>query len=286
MKDLYTVTEVAPKVYNISENITSRPIKFSQQLVVGSERAVLIDASFGIDGDLVTEIRKITDKPIFLLLTHGDPDHTGGASLFDEVYMSPADDALMKSAFNPAFRLHAIDVASGHNAELVAHMTNDEPQAKSFDYKPVTDGMTFDLGGITLEAVATPGHSMGSMTFVDVANHYAFSGDGLATMVMSELYETRCASLTVWAESLRKLQDVLAGDDSKIFSGHRLDAFPAGTLRALIDAVDDIKSGKTSDDQPITNMPNGNVSDNDQMHPRTHKIANSPMVVMYNALNI
>ncbi|WP_054662630.1 MBL fold metallo-hydrolase [Lacticaseibacillus camelliae] len=103
MKNLYTLTQVDPGVYNISENITDRPIKFSQQLVVGTQRAAMIDAGFGIDRDLLKEIRKITQLPVICLLTHGDPDHTGGAELFDQVYMNPADDAVMKPRLIRAF---------------------------------------------------------------------------------------------------------------------------------------------------------------------------------------
>lgn len=285
MDNLYTVTQVTPNVYNISENITSRPIKFSQQLVVGRDKAALIDASFGIDGDLVAEIRKITDKPITCLLTHGDPDHTGGASLFDTVYMNPEDDTVMKESFNPAFRLHAIDVASGHNKALVAHMTAAEPQASGFNYQPLADGDTFDLGGVTLEVVATPGHSRGSMCFIDVAHHLGFTGDSLATAVMSELYDTRCASLTEWGKSLRKLRD-LVGDDAQLFSGHRIDAFPSGILTKLITGVDDIIAGNNTDDKPITMMPTGPVSDDETMKPRTHQLTGTPFVIMYNAVNL
>ncbi|WP_203663120.1 MBL fold metallo-hydrolase [Lacticaseibacillus sp. 53-4] len=285
MEKLYTVTQVDPGVYNISENITDRPIKFSQQLVVGNKRAAMIDAGFGIDRDLLTEIRKITQLPVICLLTHGDPDHTGGAELFDQVYMNPADDKVMKASFDPRFRLHAIDVASGHNEALVNHMKAEEPQAASLDYQPVKGGDTFDLGGTTLTALALPGHSAGSMVFVDADRHLGFTGDSLATLTMSELYDARCASLTVWAQGLAKLQHVV-GDDAQLYSGHRVDAFPPHVLSTLLQGVADIKAGGDQTDTPITQMPTGPVTDSDTMHPRTHQIAGTPFVIMYNSLNI
>lgn len=285
MKNLYTVTQVATDVYNISENITERPIKFSQQLVVGTKRAAMIDAGFGIDRELLTEIRKITNLPVICLLTHGDPDHTGGAELFDQVYLNPADDAVMKAGFDPRFRLHAIDVASGHNAQLVAHMKADEPQDTSFDYLPVSSGDTFELGNTTLTAVAMPGHSAGSMAYVDIARRLGFTGDSLATLTMSELYDGRCPSLTTWQAGLVKLKQLI-GDDAKLFSGHRVDAFPEQVLSTLIQGVDEIKATDVQDDLPITQMPTGPVTDSETMQPRSHRIADTPFVVMYNALNI
>ncbi|MCX2456068.1 MBL fold metallo-hydrolase [Lacticaseibacillus nasuensis] len=285
MENLYTMTQVATRVYNISENITERPIKFSQQLVVGTKRAAMIDAGFGIDRDLLTEIRKITNLPLICLLTHGDPDHTGGAELFDRVYLNPADDAVMKAGFDPRFRLHAIDVASGHNAQLVAHMQADEPQDSSFDYLPVADGDTFDLGNTTLTAVAMPGHSAGSMAYVDVARRLGFTGDSLATLTMSELYDARCPSLTTWQTSLVKLKQ-LVGDNAKLFSGHRVDAFPEHVLSTLIQGVAEIKATAGRGDLPITQMPTGPVTDSATMQPRSHRIADTPFVVMYNAHNL
>lgn len=285
MKNLYTITPAAAGVYNISENITDRPIKFSQQLVVGKQRAALIDAGFGIDSDLLTEIRKLTTLPVICLLTHGDPDHTGGAVLFDNVYMNPADDALMKAAFDPRFRLHAVDVASGHNAELVAHMKAAEPQDAGFSYQPVHDGDTFALGGTVLTALALPGHSAGSMVYVDVDRRLGFTGDSLATLTMSELYDARCPSLTNWADGLAKLQQ-LVGDDAQLYSGHRVDAFPPHLLSTLIQGVAAIKAGANQTDTPITQMPTGPVSDSASMHPRTHQLAGTPFVIMYNALNL
>lgn len=55
-------------------------------LVVGSERAVLIDTGCGI-GDLRSFVEQLTDKPVTVLLTHGHLDHAPGAVQFDEVYM-------------------------------------------------------------------------------------------------------------------------------------------------------------------------------------------------------
>ena len=39
------------------------------------------------------------------------------------------------------------------------------------------DGETFDLGGITLEAISCPGHTPGSMVFLDRAHQVIFTGD-------------------------------------------------------------------------------------------------------------
>ncbi len=57
-------------------------------LVIGSEKAVLLDTCTGY-GDLLSCVREFTQKPLFVLLSHGHYDHIGGAGQFDTVYMNP-----------------------------------------------------------------------------------------------------------------------------------------------------------------------------------------------------
>ena len=60
-------------------------------VLVGKEKAMVIDAGIGI-GDLIGAIRMtITDKPLVIVATHGHGDHTGGMGNFDEYYLSEKD---------------------------------------------------------------------------------------------------------------------------------------------------------------------------------------------------
>ena len=124
----------------------------SLYLVEGSKRAVLIDAGTYIP-DLDKIVAKITSKPVTLLLTHGHGDHVGGAGAFPEVYLCEAD----KQLFSWNVR--------SYNGEI----------------KLLTEGQIIDLGGRKLEVVFTPGHTQGSVTFFDKANHYGFSGDAFGS---------------------------------------------------------------------------------------------------------
>ena len=60
-------------------------------VIVGEERALVLDTGTGI-GDLRWVIEhKITDKPYDVVLTHNHADHIGGAGFFDEVWIHGAD---------------------------------------------------------------------------------------------------------------------------------------------------------------------------------------------------
>lgn len=124
----------------------------SLYLVEGNKSAVLIDAGVRIP-ELDKIVAKITSKPITMILTHGHGDHVGGAGPFPEVWVSPADEQMFLSNLR------------GYQGKTV-HMT---------------DGQIIDLGDRKLEVMFTPGHTAGSVTFFDKANHYGFSGDAFGS---------------------------------------------------------------------------------------------------------
>ena len=55
-------------------------------LLIGAERALMIDTGFGI-GDLRGAVEQLTDKPITLVISHSHGDHYGGAYQFDEAWV-------------------------------------------------------------------------------------------------------------------------------------------------------------------------------------------------------
>ena len=124
----------------------------SLYLVEGNDRAVLIDAGTRVPG-LDKIVAGITSKPVTMILTHGHGDHVGGVGPFPEVWIGPADEPMLR---------------------------NNQRRYKG-EVKHLTDGETIDLGGRQLEVMFTPGHTSGSVTFFDKANHYGFSGDAFGS---------------------------------------------------------------------------------------------------------
>ena len=59
-------------------------------LVVGEEKAALIDTGMGFPG-LRQLVERLTDKPVIVLNTHGHLDHIGGNDEFDCIYLHPDD---------------------------------------------------------------------------------------------------------------------------------------------------------------------------------------------------
>lgn len=90
-----------------------------------------------------------------ILLTHGHDDHIRSVAEFRELSGAPV-------------HLHRDDWMLWNDVYPEA-----EPDAD------ITDGEEFSIGGSTLQALHTPGHSPGSVSFVLGAEDTVFSGDTL-----------------------------------------------------------------------------------------------------------
>ena len=138
-------------------------------LIEGEDKAVLIDAGTNIP-KLDKIIKRITKKPVDLLLTHGHGDHAGAAGCFDELWMNTDDKGMLR---NYKGTIHHIE-----------------------------NGQRFDLGGRVLEAFYTPGHTSGSVTFLEVGTDKGYSGDAYGSTNL--LVNTELATLlNTCEESLR-----------------------------------------------------------------------------------
>ena len=86
----YQVTEIAKDTWVINEAGMT-----AMFLLKGTERALLIDTGVGMT-DLKKLISWLTPLPYDVVLTHGHPDHIGGAAQFEEVYIHEKDEDSLK----------------------------------------------------------------------------------------------------------------------------------------------------------------------------------------------
>ena len=142
-------------------------------LIEGDDKAALLDAGTSIP-DLDKIVAKITKKPVSLLLTHGHGDHAGAAGCFNELWMNTADAGMLRNYKG-----------------TVHHIEN---------------GQRFDLGGRVLEAYYTPGHTNGSITFLEVGTDKGYSGDayGSTNLLVNTSLET---ILNTAVESLKYYEE-------------------------------------------------------------------------------
>lgn len=202
-----TCTDLGNGIFNFS----TPPVGFQQYLILGEEKALLIDSGMGI-GSLRAEVEKVTKLPVILINTHGHPDHAGGNAEFPPALMCPAEfDVYEKMA---ALEYRQQDSGPGGPGE---HRKPVELQPTGPEPVPVEDGARIDLGGRIVEVVYTPGHTHGSISIFDTRTASLFAGDNVMADRVS-VYEWNAGTVKDLHRSLLRMK---ALGPSKIYSGHR-----------------------------------------------------------------
>lgn len=147
-------------------------------LIEGRERALLIDGLTGI-GSLKSFVRELTELPVMLALTHGHVDHAGAVYEYGECFMHPDDIALMYTPHHSSIegRYGFVSGANANSANPYMPRIEDVIPPRPVKTYPLYDGDIFDLGGVQIEAIHVPGHTSGSLVFLDRASRIIYSGD-------------------------------------------------------------------------------------------------------------
>lgn len=146
-------------------------------LIVGEERALLFDSGNGI-GDIKAVVDRLTTLPVTVLASHSHFDHVGGHWLFSDILApdTPFTDERAKGRDNAAVREEAS--AAALCAPLPPGVAEDNHHIKPFARSArVGEGTTIDLGGVTLEILAVPGHTPDSLALFDREHRRLFTGD-------------------------------------------------------------------------------------------------------------
>ena len=125
---------------------TKQGVPVSFYVLEGSEKALIIDSGHIIK-NFKSLIAKITQKPYILAVTHGHPDHVGSINEFDMIYMNKKDEYLI-----PNYK---------------GTITN------------INQGYIFDLGNRKVEVIDMPGHTEGSIGFLDQNGKFLLVGDSI-----------------------------------------------------------------------------------------------------------
>lgn len=176
-------------------------------LIGTGRRRILLDAGGGAPGYLPVLERALEQAGCALqeiVLTHGHPDHIGGARAVIE-------------------RFGPLPVSKKPRPE--------SDEAYSLELTPIEDGDVVRAEGATLRAVHTPGHARDHLCFMLEEERSLFSGDhilGVGTAVIPG----RSGSLGDYMRSLRRL---LEEEPSPIYPAHgpRIDDGP-GKIREYI----------------------------------------------------
>ncbi len=218
-------------------------------LVVGEEKAALIDSGMGVFGsELRDVVNSLTDKPIVNLLTHGHPDHIGGSVLFEEVYMNERDDDQIPRLAKEG-RLGDVKMFSHNDEKVLAYAREHCLDCSGFQYKNLRDGDVFDLGNVKLEILALPGHSLGSVAVLNRKDNYCFAGDAFSDHVPA----SSVASLEAFqemADGIRRFMEQVP-ENAALYHGHWLRNITWEIIRDEQACAQELADRKTEYDEDV-----------------------------------
>ena len=186
--DIYTVEEIAPGTFRLDE--CGRDNCY---LLCGEERALLIDCSLGA-GDLLRAVRRLTDLPLTVAVTHTHGDHAGGGYQFGTIHVPRAE--THDSFRGQNLRVFRRMLLSNRMKRAGITNKNIRGSIRKTVWLPFDDGAVFDLGGRTVRAVSVPAHTVGGTVFLDETNRLAFLGDTACPVLPMHTY--RALPLSAW----------------------------------------------------------------------------------------
>lgn len=219
-------------------------------LVEGQEKVALIDTCLGV-GHLRSLVEKLTDKELLVLLTHGHIDHALGAPEFDRVYMNHKDLGLYQAQCPLPERKGYMQM--GLAPEVFAGIEEKDfvPPTPDYQFLPLEDGMIFDLGELTIEAIAYPGHTKGSTAFLLKEDGILILGDACNNSTF--LFGAETTSVEAYEETTKKVLERTKGRYSRVFISHHDMETGAEIMENMIELCEEIKAG-TTDDVPFSFM--------------------------------
>lgn len=217
IKDLwFTVQLIDKNTFAISEYRHWE--KVHSFLLLGEEKAVLIDTGLGIDN-----IKRITDQlttlPIDVFTTHVHTDHIGSHEEFERIYVHDGDKDWLVNGIK-GLSIEQIRKDISRDITLPTPETFNPNTYKSFQGEPsglLKDGDIFELGNRRLIIYHTPGHSPGHISIFDETNGYLFTGDLLynETPIYAFYPSTNPVDLVNSLEKISKIPNV-----SMVYGSH------------------------------------------------------------------
>ena len=187
------------------EQIKTGMIEENCYLVYNDEALLIIDP--GEDAAKIkTQIEKTQQQPVAILLTHTHYDHIGAVEELRQfyqihVYVSPLEQSWLGY---PILNLSGL----GRHDDIANIIVS--PAEYEFEMKP------YRLGNMTFRVVPTPGHSIGSVSFI--FDDFVVSGDALfkGSIGRTDLYTGNLEQLL---HSIQTQLFVLP-DEFAVYPGH------------------------------------------------------------------
>jgi len=231
----WRVEKIAPDTWAIGEP-QDDPDNY-EYLLVGQDRALLIDAGSTTTHDIHRAISPITTLPVTVIPSHLHFDHTNGLKFFRSI------------------ALIDLPETRGRARSGVVHLGRYQYLGWSPTSFRVTQwiepGQWIDLGGRKVQVLSTPGHTTNSVSIWEPEARRLFTGDlAYPTSLYAFLPDS---SLSTYVATLDRLSATLPSD-TRIYGAHccRNDAPPEAPWLSMADlrdarsAMQNVRDGKAA----------------------------------------
>lgn len=228
--------EDMPGIFHIYYDAHSKGASAWMHLIVGQERALLIDTAFGI-GDLRGLVETLTDKPVDVVNTHFHGDHSAGNGQFETIFIHKYDIPYLEMSEKAENRL--LPAPGTYREEDIIPL-------RSAKHVAMEDGFVFRLGeGHEVEVIHMPGHAAGGCMLLDRKYNLLFSGDAVVftpTLIIGKFpapYYPEYLTVTAFRDALKKAfpkcQNV-----KKLYTGHSVQGISPVYLTDMMDCCEKI----------------------------------------------
>lgn len=199
----YTVVNLAPDLWAIEEGFVRA------YLLHGEKGSLLIDACMGGGEEFIKTVLSITGGVTpTMTVSHSDGDHIGGFTASDTVLMHPTE---------------------------FYHLGKHE-----FKVSPLWESDILSAGNRTLRIKLIPGHTPGSIAFIDDNAKMIFTGDSISDSHVFMFGNGR--NLDAYIESLKMLKSEF--DGYSFYTCHGTTLLPASALDRQLECALKVRAGE------------------------------------------
>ena len=200
------------KVYQVSDGTFAllEPHHYEEvisYLILGDERAVLLDTGMGI-GDIRVEVERLTDLPVIVINSHSHYDHVGDNYRFTDVWAFDDEGEVARIERGLTIAECQRFMASNSYLDLPSGF---DPMTYKISPSLVTRRLRhleiIELGGRSLIVHHAPGHSPGSICLLDSRDGLLFTGDTFYPGMMYAHFED--SDFGIYRRSLEYLVGLL-----------------------------------------------------------------------------
>lgn len=231
--------ELTPRIHSLpaAGGLFSGPLAPNVYLVVDGGQGALIDAGYADEGSLQARLEYLGGFPQLkldhIILTHHHIDHASGAPHLRQatgarICLHPREDRVLRDWKENAPQ----DLPPAGSLEERVRAWRHEAARATAD-RLVEDGDTIAVGGVTIEVVHTPGHTLGSICLYLREERALFTGDTVLGLGTVAIAPPPHGDMGLYIQSLERLKGY---DAALLLPGHGPPVQDVGRkLQELID---------------------------------------------------